>query len=203
MHILVQTLSSSIICLPSHPLAQAPWSLATVHTLFPVLPGLFTALSIRLHSLRILEAHNTLHLTNCHSSSLKPTTTPPRNVTSSVKLPKLPWTLLSHLTLLEHWILNQVIYIYLFLTKGFPDNSVGKESTCNADSISIPVSGRPAGEGIGYPVQYSWAFLVAQLVKNLPAIRETWVRSLGWADPPEKGKATQASILAWRIPWTV
>ena len=46
------------------------------------------------------------------------------------------------------------------------------------------------------------AFLVAQLVKNLPAIRETWVGSLGWEDPLEKGKATHSSILAWRIPWT-
>ena len=47
------------------------------------------------------------------------------------------------------------------------------------------------------------AFLVAQLVKNPPAIRETWVGSLGWEDPLEKGKATHSSILAWRIPWTV
>ena len=47
------------------------------------------------------------------------------------------------------------------------------------------------------------ASLVAQLVKNLPAMRETWVRSLGWGDPLEKGKATHSSILAGRIPWTV
>ena len=59
------------------------------------------------------------------------------------------------------------------------------------------------GEGIGYPLQYSWASLVAQLVKNLPAMLETWVLSLGWEDPLEQGKATQSSILAWRIPWTV
>ena len=56
--------------------------------------------------------------------------------------------------------------------------------------------------------EVSGASLVAQLVKNLPAMRETWVRSLGWEDPLEKGKATwpgvfQTSILAWRIPWTV
>ena len=50
-------------------------------------------------------------------------------------------------------------------------------------------------------LQYSWASLVAQLVKNPPAIRETWVRSLDWEDPLEKGKATHSSILAWRIPW--
>ena len=56
---------------------------------------------------------------------------------------------------------------------------------------------------MGYPLQYSWASLVAQLVKNLPAMWETWVRSLGWEDPLEKGKATHSSILAWRIPWTV
>ena len=84
---------------------------------------------------------------------------------------------------------------------GFPDSSVGKESTCNAeDPGSIPGSGRSPGEGIGYPLQYSWASLVAQLVKNLPAMLETWVRSLGLEDPLEKGKAIHSSILAWRIP---
>ena len=57
-------------------------------------------------------------------------------------------------------------------------------------------------EGIGYPPQYSWASLVAQLVKNLPAVQETWVQSLGWEDLLKKGKATHFSILAWRIPWT-
>ena len=64
-------------------------------------------------------------------------------------------------------------------------------------------SGRSTGESIGYPHQYSWTSLVAQLVKNPPAMQETWVRSLGWEDPLEKGKATCSSILAWRIPWTV
>jgi len=63
--------------------------------------------------------------------------------------------------------------------------------------------GRSPGEAIGYPVQYSWASLVAQLVKTLPAMRETWVQSLGWEDPLEKGKAIHSSVLAWRIPWTV
>ena len=60
----------------------------------------------------------------------------------------------------------------------------------------IPGLGRSAGEGIGYPLQYSWASLVAQLVKNPPATQETWVRSLGWEYPLEKGKATHSSILA-------
>ena len=87
---------------------------------------------------------------------------------------------------------------------GFPDNSAGKESACNAgDPGLIPGLGRSAGEGIGYPIQYSWASLVAQLVKKPPAMRETWVRSLGWEDPLEKGKATHSSILAWRMPWTL
>ena len=67
----------------------------------------------------------------------------------------------------------------------------------------IPESGRSAGEGIGYPLQYSWASLVAQLVKNPPAMQETWVRSLGWEDPLEKAKAIHSSFLAWKIPWTV
>ena len=86
---------------------------------------------------------------------------------------------------------------------GFPDSSVGKESACNAgDPGSIPGLGRSTGEGIGYPLQYSWASLVAQLVKNLSAMREMWIQSLGWEDPLEKGKATQSSILAWRIPYS-
>ena len=67
----------------------------------------------------------------------------------------------------------------------------------------IPGLRRSAGEGIGYPLQYSWASLVSQLVKNPPAMRETWIRSLGWEGPVEKGKATHSSILAWRIAWTV
>ena len=67
----------------------------------------------------------------------------------------------------------------------------------------IPGSGRSAGEGVVYPLQYPWSSLVSQLVKNLPEMRETWVRSLNWEDPLEKGKATHCSILAWRMysPW--
>ena len=85
---------------------------------------------------------------------------------------------------------------------GFPDSSVGKESSCNAgDPGLIPGSGRSAGEGIGYPLQSSWASLVDQLVKSLPRTQETWVQFLGWKDPLEKGNATHSSILAWRIPW--
>ena len=79
----------------------------------------------------------------------------------------------------------------------FPPSSVGKESICNAgDPSSILGLGRFPGEGIGYPLQYSWASLVAQLVKNPPAMWETWVQFLGWEDPLEKGKATHSSILA-------
>ena len=87
---------------------------------------------------------------------------------------------------------------------GFPDSSVGKESACNVgDPGLVPGLGRSAGEGMGYPLQYSWTSFVAQLVKNPPAMQETWVRSLGWEDPMEKGTATHPSILAWRIPWTI
>ena len=86
---------------------------------------------------------------------------------------------------------------------GFPGGSAGKVSACNAgDAGSIPGSGRSPGEEIGYPLQYSWASLVAQRVKNLPAMWETWVLSLIWKDPLEKDKTTHSSILAWRIPWT-
>ena len=98
-----------------------------------------------------------------------------------------------------HFSRNCFIYIY-----GFSGSSVAKESACNAgDPSSIPGSGRSTGEGIGSPLQYSWASLVAQLVKNLPAMQETWVWSLGWEDALKKGKATHSSILAWRIPWTI
>ena len=84
------------------------------------------------------------------------------------------------------------------------DSSVGKESTCNAgDPGSIPRSERSTGKGIGYPLQYSWASLVAQLVKNPLAMPETWVQSLGWEELLEKGKITHASTLAWRISWIV
>ena len=80
---------------------------------------------------------------------------------------------------------------------GFPHSSVGKEFACNAgDPGLIPGLGRSAGEGIGYPFQYSWASLVARLVKNPPAMWDTWVRFMGWEDPLEKGKAIHSNILA-------
>ena len=72
--------------------------------------------------------------------------------------------------------------------QGFPDSLVGKESACNAgDPGSLPGLGRSAGEGIGNPFQCSWASVVAQLVKNLPAMRKTPVRFLDWEDLLEKG----------------
>ena len=75
-------------------------------------------------------------------------------------------------------------------TWSFPGSSCGKESACIIrDPGLIPRSGRSPGEGIGYPLQCSWASLVAQSVKNPPAMRETWVQSLGWEDPLE-GQAT-------------
>ena len=83
----------------------------------------------------------------------------------------------------------------------FPGSSAGKESVCNAgDPVSIPGSGRSPGEGIGYSFQYSWASLVAQMVKNPLAMQQTWIQSLGWEDPLEKVMATHSSLLAWRIP---
>ena len=83
---------------------------------------------------------------------------------------------------------------------GFPGSSAGKESACNAgDPGLIPGLGRSPGEGIGYPFQYSWACLVAQMIKNPSAMQETWVWSLGWEGHPEEGMAIHSSILAWRI----
>ena len=103
--------------------------------------------------------------------------------------------------------LNPQLHFFFFLAGGggFTDSSVGKESACLQ-------CWRPwfhswirkiQEEEIGYPLQDSWASLVAQLVKNLPATWETWVWSLGWEDPLEKGKPTHSSILDWRIlQWT-
>ena len=88
-------------------------------------------------------------------------------------------------------------------------------SACNVgDPGSTLGLGRSPGEGKGYPLQYSglensmdcivspWASLIAQLVKNLPAMQETWVQPLGWEDPLEKGMSKHSSILAWKIPGT-
>ena len=94
--------------------------------------------------------------------------------------------------------------MYFIASPSFPGSSVGKESACNAgDTSLIPESGRSTGEGMGYPLQYSWASLVAQLLKNPPAMWEAWVQSRGWEDYLEKGTATHSSILAWRVPWTI
>ena len=76
--------------------------------------------------------------------------------------------------------------------RGFPDSSVGRESTCNGEGPgSIPGAERSAREGIGYSLKNSWASVVTQLVKNLPAMQETWVRALVWEDPMEKGYPLQ------------
>ena len=87
--------------------------------------------------------------------------------------------------------------------QGFPDSSVGKESACNTgDSGSIPGLGRSTGEEIGYPLQYSWASHVAQLVKNLPAVWETWVQSLGWEDLWRRAWQPTPVFLPGESPWT-
>ena len=87
---------------------------------------------------------------------------------------------------------------------GFPGGSAGKDSACSVRDLGlIPGLRRSAGEEIGYPLQYFWASLVAELVKNLPAMWETWVRSLGWEDPLEERREWLPTLLAWRIPWTV
>ena len=96
------------------------------------------------------------------------------------------------------YILCVCVYIYINTEQvglshnfsGFSGSSADKESASNAvDTGSIPGLGRSSGEGKGYPLLYSWASLVAQMVKNLSAMRETWDRSLGWKDPPGEGKS--------------
>ena len=88
------------------------------------------------------------------------------------------------------------------LYQGFPGNSVKNLPAMQETLVRFLGWERSPGEGIGYPLQYSWVCLVAQLVKNLHAMWESWVRSLGWEDPLEKGKATLSggySLLAWRL----
>ena len=89
------------------------------------------------------------------------------------------------------------VFALLHILWGFSGSSAGKESVCNVEDPNlIPGLGRPPGKWIGYPLQCSWASLVAQMVKNSPAMQETWVWSLGWEDPLEEGMATHSSILA-------
>ena len=102
---------------------------------------------------------------------------------------------------------NNLLYIFgsrvIFQIKwakpilGFPGSSTGKESACNAEEPgSTPGLGRSAGEGISSILRYSWVFQVAQLLKNLPAMWDTWVQPQGWEDLLQKEKATHFSILA-------
>ena len=90
------------------------------------------------------------------------------------------------------------------LSEGFLGSSAGKRICFQCRNPgSTPGSGRSPGDGIGYPLQYSWASLVAQLVKNPPAIRETWVRSLGWEDPlEERAWLPTPVLLPVETPWT-
>ena len=113
------------------------------------------------------------------------------------------WHILGTQQIFAEWMrVGWLLYIVLLIlspthpSSGFPDSSVDKESAYNAgDPGSIPGSGRSAGEGTGYPFQYFGASLVARLAKNPSAMWETWVRSLGWEDPLEKGKSTHSSTL--------
>ena len=105
-------------------------------------------------------------------------------------------------TQLGNWM-NEQIFVYSSPLNVVPGSSAGKESVCNAEDPGwITGSRRSAGDWIGCPLQDSWASLVAQEVKNPPAVWETRVQSLGWEDPLEKGKATHSSILAWEITGT-
>ena len=118
-----------------------------------------------------------------------------------------PYMTTGKTTALTRWTFAGKVMSLLFnmLSRlGFPDISVGKESACNAeDPGSIPGSRRSPGEGTGYPLQYSWAYLVAQLEKNLPEIQEIWVQSLGWEDPLKKGKATHSNGLENSMDWSM
>ena len=113
------------------------------------------------------------------------------------KYPKDFWQRYKSNAVEESYIFQQTVQEQLDIHGGKIFLVAGKESSCNAGDPSLsPGSGKSPGKEIGYPLQYSWAFLVAQMIKNPLAIRETWVRSLG----QEVGMATHSSILTWRIP---
>ena len=87
------------------------------------------------------------------------------------------------------------MYVCVYIYIGFPGSSAGKESTCNAGGPGlIPGSGSSSEEGLGYPLQYSWASPVAQVVKNEPAMWETWVRKIPWR---REGNPLQYSCLEY------
>ena len=93
--------------------------------------------------------------------------------------------------------------VAVFQWKGFPGSSAGKESAYKAGApVVIPGSGRSPEEGIGCPLQYSWASLLTQTVSNLLAMWEVWVQTLGMEDHLKKGMTVNSSILTWRIQWT-
>ena len=94
------------------------------------------------------------------------------------------------------------IQLSIRLPEGFPHSSVGIQFACNAgDPGSIPQLRRSPGEGTGYPLQYSWASLMAQMTKNPPTMRETWVGFLGWEDPLEEGMQPAPVFLPGESPW--
>ena len=97
----------------------------------------------------------------------------------------------------------RVLIFVLFHIKGLPGSSAGKESACNTgDSSSIPLLWRSVGEGIGYPLQYSWASLVAQLAKNLPAVQDTWVQSLGWEGYPKEVNGLHTQVNSYPLQYS-
>ena len=114
-----------------------------------------------------------------------------------------PRTVRDHFLWFNMQINHKPIWRQIYQLGGLPWLAQLVKNPPAGEPSSIPGSGRSAAEGIGYPLQYSWASLVAQLVENLPAMQETRVWPLGWEDPLEKGKATHASILAWRIRGTI
>ena len=118
-----------------------------------------------------------------------------------VRLFVTPWTVTHQAPLSMEFSRQESILAWRTHVYRLPWLLGGKESTCNAgDPGWIPGSGGSPGEGTGYALQYSLASLVAQMVKNPPAMRETWVRSPGWEDPLEEGMATHSNILPWRGP---
>ena len=140
-------------------------------------------------------------LTKCWKSSGLQSTEPVGNKqndgsdTSKIYTQTRNWAILAEILWISHSLYRIILQLFIGFG-GLPDSSVGKESACNAGYPDLlPGLGRST-ERTGYPLQYSWASPVPQLGKNPPAKQKSWVLSLGWEDPLEKGKTIHPSILA-------
>ena len=162
---------------------------------------LLNTLLVEMNGTATLKTSLAVSLKTKHATTIQPSICVSEQLSqrTGLHMKTCTWIFIAALFILSETGNNQMLKMSfsMWSCQDFSDSSVGKESACNAgDPGLIPGSGKSPGEEIGYPLQYSWTSLVAQLVKNPSATWETCVRSLAWEDPLEKGKA----IHSRRIP---